>query len=244
MGYELPKVKSGIDKSWKNQKFLMIGGAGVGKSTFWSFSESPLYLEAEAGLNFIDVFKMPCRSWTDVNGAMGALHSVKGDFPYDLVVVDTLDRILVAIESEVMEWAKGKYSKGREYSCIGDIPEGAGWYAREGMMLKFLKGLEALPCAIALIGHVTDKEIKNEGVNSYHKATINIGGKMGGGILAWSDHTLHVVGKMQGDKLKRTVYTKPTQSREAKSRGGMVKDGWVWSDNDEENFKQLRSQFT
>ena len=40
-------------------------------------------------------------------------------------------------------------------------------------------------------------------------------------------------------KLVRTVYTKPTKSREAKSRGGVIGDNWKWVDNDEDNFNKL-----
>lgn len=243
MGYELPTKKSGISKNWTDQKFLMIGSAGVGKSEFWSHGENPLYIEAEAGLNFIDACKMPVRSWADIHGTMGALIKAKDNFPYDIVVVDTIDRVLACAETEVMDWARAKYRGGNEYEGIGDIPEGNGWYRRESLINKFLKGLEVLPCAKVIIGHLSDKEIKEQGMKGYHKSTINIGGKVGSNILAWSDHTLHIQGKMMGDELKRTVYTKPTMSREAKSRGGIVKDGWVWSSNSKENFDKLRSQF-
>ena len=242
---QLPTKKSGINKDWSNQKFLMIGASGIGKSSFWAYSESPLYIEAEAGLNFIDAFKMPVRSWDDINDTMRALltGAKDGKFPYDVVVVDTIDRVLACAEADVMNWAKSKYRNGADYGGIGDIPEGCGWFRRESHIKKFLKGLEALPCAVAIIGHLDNKEIKEEGMKGYHKATINIGGKVGGNILAWSDHTLHVKGVMQGDTLKRTVYTKPTKSREAKSRGGIVKDGWVWDSDDAVNFKKLREQF-
>ena len=245
MAITLPTIKSGKSKQWNDQKFLMIGSSGIGKSGFWSHAENPLYIEAEAGLNFIDAFKMPVRTWDEVVETMKALiiGARDGNFPYDVVIVDTIDRVLACIESDVMNWAKSKYSKGSEYSGIGDIPEGAGWYRREASVNKFLKSLEVLPCAKAVIGHLDTKEIKLDGGQKYHKATINIGGKVGNNILAWSDHTLHVNGIMQGDTLKRTVYTKPTKSREAKSRGGIIKDGWTWEEDDAVNFKKLREQF-
>ena len=104
--------------------------------------------------------------------------------------------------------------------------------------------MELLPCAKVLIGHVDAKKIEEEGKKPYNKFTINIGGKTGGVILSWPDHTLNVTGAMMGDKIKRIVYTKPTQSKECKSRGGMVKDGWIWEDDDKANYDQLRKQFT
>lgn len=237
----LPTTRSGIDKSWDSQKFLMIGMAGIGKSDFWQHATNPLYIEAEAGLNFIDACKLPVRNWSDVKEAVKALHGAK-EFPYDLVVVDTIDRILTYAEEDVVNWGREKFSKS-DIQSVRDIPNGTGWDVRRALLNKFLKAIEQLPCAKALVGHLEDKTIEEQGQKAFHKKTISIGGKIGGDILAWSDHTLHVSGMMMGDELNRTVYTKPTKSREAKSRGGVVKDGWKWGVDSKENFDKLRSQF-
>ena len=85
--------------------------------------------------------------------------------------------------------------------------------------------------------------LEEKGKQAYDKTTISIGGKVGGDFLAWADHTMLIVGEMKGEKLSRIVYTKPSQSRECKSRGNVIKNGWEWISNDEENFKQLRKQF-
>ena len=242
---QLPKTRSGIDKSWDKQKFLMIGMAGVGKSDFWQHAENPLYIEAEAGLNFIDACKVPVRDWSDVKEVISALNTAikSNDFPYDLIVVDTIDRILVYAETEVMDWGRKKFSKS-DIRAINDIPNGAGWDIRRQLVNKFLKAIEAIPCAKAVVGHLETKKVEEDGSKGFDKNTISIGGKIGGDILAWSDHTLHIAGRMMGDELKRTVYTKPTKSREAKSRGGIIKDGWVWGQDSKENFAKLREQFT
>lgn len=245
MAYELALKKSGISRKWIYQKFLMLGSGGIGKSTFWSFDERAGYIEAEAGLNFLDVYKNPVRSWGEIGQLLMALTKLKeeGNFPYTTLVVDTIDRILYYIDESVMEWAKTKYKNGSSYSAIGDIPEGAGWSERTRRINKFLEIIESFPCAVALVGHLENKEIKEDTGEKYNKYTINIGGKSGASLCHWSDHTLLIQSKMVGDQLRRTVYTKPTKSREAKSRGNIIKDGWVWSDNDEENFKKLREQF-
>ena len=43
---------------------------------------------------------------------------------------------------------------------------------------------------------------------------------------------------------KRVVQTIPTKSMEAKSRGGIIKDGWEWTDNSQDNFNKVRALFT
>jgi len=245
---ELPKKKSEINKSFKDQKFLMIGDAGVGKSEFFAQCPTSFFVEAEAGLNFVETFKLPTRSWEDTVGILKLLLSEKEDtFPYELVVVDTIDRIVDHAAEYVIAKMKQAYpnraEKG-EIQGLGDHPrQGVGWFTHRNLVKKFLEKLEEIPCAVAIIGHLEIKKIEEDG-GKYDKATISIGGKVGGDILAWSDHTLHVKGVKVGDKTKRTIYTIPTKSREAKSRGGIIKNGWIWSEDRAENYKQLRTLFT
>lgn len=242
----LPEQKSGINKRFASQKISMIGASGIGKSAFFAQDPKAFFIETEAGLNFEDVFKMPARDWTELREVYNLLYerAWKGDgseFPYDIVVIDTIDKVINYAEAEVIEWANGYFKK--EVHSIRDVPEGAGWDRRKKHVKRFLDGLEMLPCAKAYIGHVEVKEIKDMVLGKYSKKTISIGGKMGGDLLAWTDHTLHVEALMVGEELKRTVYTKPTQSREAKSRGGIVPDGVVWGNDSGENYRKFRELF-
>lgn len=245
MGYELSKKKSGVSKKWEDQKFLMIGKGGIGKSSFWQYADDVGYIETEAGLNFIDACKNPARDWSELGSIIKALGDAakSGNFPYKTVVLDTIDRADDYAKDATLKYYQDKYPE-KGIKTLGDVPGiGTAWDLRRSMTFKVLKALEKLPCAIVIIGHLETKNIEEAGQKAYDRNTLSISGKTGQDILHWSDHTLHVVGKLQGDVLKRTVYTKPTQSREAKSRGGLIKDGWVWGDNDEENFKKLRSCF-
>ena len=245
MSYKLSTEVTEAQAVWSRQKFLMIGSAGIGKSDFWQHADDVAYIQSEAGLEFITGIKNEVRSWNDVHGLMGALmEAMKNNtFPYKTIVVDTIDRIVDFAGEEALKWGKNKFSKN-EISVISDIPNGAGWSFRQSLVDKFLRGLEILPCCKVLIGHVETKKVEEDGAKPYDRKSISIGGKVGGDVLAWSDHTLHVVGRRMGDTLKRTVHTKPTQSREAKSRGGAVKDGWIWGDESKDNFNKLREQFT
>ena len=245
MAYELSTKKSGVSKKWEDQKFLMIGHSGIGKSSFWSHAEDVGYIETEAGLNFIDACKNPAGDWSELGGILSALgKSAKdGTFPYKTIVLDTIDRADDFAMESAVNFFKSKYPD-KDIMGLGDVPGiGIGWDLRRKQTNKLIHGLEKLPCAVAIIGHLETKKIEEMGNKAYDKNTISIGGKVGGDITSWSDHTLHVVGKMQGNTLKRTVYTKPTQSREAKSRGGIVKDGWIWDEDDKVNFDKLRSCF-
>lgn len=239
----LPTEKSKINKSFKAQKFAMLGAPGIGKSQFWSQDANALFVETEMGLNALEVYKIPIRCWEDLREAYAALNeSVKsGKFPYSVIVIDTIDRLIDYATEEVIGKAKDFYKK-IEISTISDIPNGSGWWKLKEMVNGFLAKLELFPCAIAYIAHLDIKRIK-ETTGEYDKATISIGGSLGDDLLAWSDHTLHIESHAIGDKLQRIVWTLPTQSKEAKSRGSLIPNGVRWGENMKENYDNFRKLF-
>ena len=222
----------------------MLGQSGIGKSSFWAAGESTLFLECEAGLNFLECYKLPVRGWDDFLEIGASLNEANkaGKFPYDTIVVDTADRWIQYATDEVMARGMAKF-KTVEINAIGDIPNGAGWNWLTQLTSVYLSKLEQLPAAIVFIAHLNTKEIKTRS-QSYHRETISIGGKTGETILAWADHTLFIEAELRGNNLKRVIRTLPAQTREGKSRGGVIPDGWVWEEDPKVNYEKLRGLFT
>ena len=239
----LPQKKSEIDNRWTSQKTGMIGPAGIGKSKFWSYSNG-LYIQTEAGLNHLSVYKVECRTWDDFKEIYSQLlkTSQNGNFLYDTIIIDTIDRFIDLIHEEAISRGRQKFSK-IDINTIGDIPNGAGWSWATELMENALSKLEALPAHMVFIGHLEQKEVK-EPTRSIHKATISVGGKMGTNLIAWCDHFLNIDASFQGNKAIRKVRTIPSATIEAKSRGGVVKDGWQWDESDEVNYKAFRGLFS
>ena len=207
--------------------------------------DKSFFIEAEAGLNFETVYKLPARCWNDLREIYASLKQAesKGEFPYSVVVVDTIDKVVEYAEEEIISRAREFYTKiADQINTIGDIPNGGGWSKTRGLVMNFIDKVEQLPCAMVLISHLTTKRIE-EGVRKYDKHTISLWKGVGEDVLAWADHILHIDSTLIGDRLKRTVWTKPTQSRECKSRGGVIEDGWQWTENMAENYKKFRSYF-
>lgn len=240
---ELPLQSSEIDNRFCVQKIAILGAPGIGKSSFLACEPDAFFFDLEGGLHFLHVKKLPVRDWDELREVFMALKkaSNEGKFPYSMVVIDPVDRLIDIAEEFVISNARNFYKK-TEINTIGDIPEGRGWDQRRRMVSSFLDELTKLGCAVAFISHLEIKRIEEES-RKYDKSTISIGGKIGGDLLAFTDHTLHVQAQLVGDRLQRTVYTKPTQSREAKSRGGIVADQWKWLDDDKENWKKFRGLF-
>lgn len=243
---QLPREPQAPQRIWRGQRFVMIGAGKIGKSDFWSQDKKALFLDCEGGLKHLTVMRVPVQGWEDVRTVYAALMKAQqaGDFPYDTIVIDTLDRFISYANEEVIDRAKQKFKKDADnINTIGDIPNGAGWAWATELIRNTLAKFEELPVALVLIGHVANKEIK-EPTRTIHKDTINIGGQTGTGILHWADHTLHLQAVVQSDGVKRTVRTKPTAILDAGSRGNVVPDGWQWEPDMANNFAALRKLFT
>ena len=224
---------------------MILGASKIGKSEFLAQEDRGLFIETEAGLNFLKVFKVPTRSWEDVRNTYAALKALPVDkpFPYSMLAIDTIDRFVDLAEEEIVNRGRDFYkSIANQINSIGDIPNGGGWSKTRELVMGAISKFEEFPCAIALIGHLTIKKIE-EGARKYDKSTISLWASMGNDILAWADHTLHIEAHIIGDKLVRTVWSIPTQSREAGSRGNIIPNGWRWSDNAKENWMTLRKLF-
>lgn len=240
---ELPTKPSEIDLRFSKQKIALLGAPGIGKSAFLAQEEGAFFFDLEYGLNFLKVKKLPASSWEDLQDIYKLLWEAKqaNKFPYTMIVIDPIDRLIDLAEEYTIDIAR-EYYKKVDINVIGDIPEGKGWDTRRRMTSNFINALTKFECAVAYISHLEIKRIEEDN-RKYDKSTISIGGKVGGDLIAWTDHTLHIQAQLVGDKLIRTVFTKPTQSREAKSRGGIVSDNWRWTDNDKENWTKFRSLF-
>jgi hypothetical protein len=221
----------------------MLGQAKSGKSEFWSKGSRTLFIETEPGLNHLSVEKFPCRNWGDIRTAIGKLIKVKDhpDFPFDTLVIDTMDRAADRAAQDVIERGQSKYPKN-EINSIGDIPNGTGWFWQTTAVKDFLGALEVLPCATVLISHLKQTEV-DEITRKYTKWSISIGGQTGGGILHFVDHTIFLHCSQQGDKIVRTLKTKPTAVYEAGSRDGIIPDGMKWGDDAAANYTAFRKLF-
>lgn len=241
----LPTVRSEVTNLFKDQKFGIIGPAGIGKSALFSNSNG-LYIQTEAGLSHLSVMSIPCYSWDDFKEIYGEL--LKADqakkLPYEIIIIDTIDRLVEIGNEEVVKRGRAKFPKlADQINTIGDVPNGAGWSWSTDLIGLALKKLEELGCAVAFIGHLESKEVKSP-TDKYHKQTISIGGKQGGQLVAWPDHLLNIEADIdQTGRITRVVRTRPTRTIEAKSRGGIIPDGWRWADSDKENWEKLRSFF-
>ena len=247
MAIVLPTVKTVPTTSWERQTFLTLGPGKVGKSDFWSQGDKTLFLEFEAGLNHLTCYRIPVRAWEEFIEVLGELYKAQkaGSFPYDTLVIDTVDRMIDLANEYVIERAKEKFKAdiASKNETIGDITNGAGWYQATNIVRITLEKMRQFPAALVLIGH-TKVDRRKEGVREYNKETINIGGQAGTSLLHWADHTLHWRARMRGDQVERCLRTKPSEELEAGSRGNMVPDGFRIDGSMKESYGKFRALFS
>ena len=242
----LPTEATAPTKRWQDQRFLMIGQAGCGKSTFWSHDPNALFLDTEGNLTHLAVKKVAVRSWEDFREVYGLLYQAQAasTFPYSTLVIDTGDRLLACAEEEVIGRAKEKFkNKADQIHTIGDIPEGVGWSACTKLMMTALDKLDQFPSALVMIAHVKQTKVE-EPTSKYDKETISLWGGIGTNVLGWVKHTMHLTSYYTGDTIHRYVRTLPSKGLESKSHGGLLKDKTEWKTADlKEEFAAFRQIF-
>ena len=234
-------------KLWTRQKFITIGPSKSGKTKFWSCAgDKAFWFRTEAGHNHVKTIGADVRDLKDFETWKTKLFQAKnsGIMPFDTIVIDTGDRLVDAITEDIIEKAKNKYTK-MEINAIGEIPEGQGWYALKTAINLHLKQLEDLNCAININFHVGTDVLNEDGDSrkSYKKETINIGGKAGIALLAWSDSILHIRTGFVGDLQARKLVLRGSKTVEAGTRIKELPPSILWSDNDDDNFTKFRALF-
>lgn len=244
----LPTTPTGPTKRWTEQRFLILGQAGIGKSTFLANDPKALFLDTEGNLTHLTCQRVGIRSWEDFRAAYEQLYqaAMANQFPYETLVIDTADRWLSHAEDEVIGWARTKYkgAVAENIRVIGDIPEGNGWANTTKLITTALNKLDELPAAIVLVAHVKQTKVE-EPTQKYDKETISLWGNVGASLLGWVKHTLHLQAFYTGEQLRRYVRTLPSKGIESKSHGGIVPDKLEWRTHDlKEEWAHFRGLFT
>ena len=209
---ELPKQKSEIVSALDKQTILIYGRAKIGKSTLASQFPTPLFLATEAGLNHLSVHKTNITSWLSFLEACVEIQ--KGNHEFKTIVIDTIDN-LVSLCSDYI-------CKREKIDHPADMPMGKGWYLiTEELKGKLIK-LSMLPYGLVFISHCKNEVVKTR-TAEYNRYTISISGTGSRRVfLNMSDLILFVDSKIESNKERRIIYTKPSRDYEAGDRTGLL----------------------
>jgi len=214
-------------------RIVAYGTDGIGKSTFGSQAEKPIFICTEDGATRLEVPQFPlCKKWEDIFDCLRAL--AKEDHDYKTIVIDTMDWAQhLAIEYIIREEYKGDGSKFDAY--------GAGYKVLMREWRKLLAAIDFLRThkfmESILLLHAAIRPFANPLGDNYdiYKATLvdSPSTSIWGLTKEWADLVIffNVEVKVKTETAKATkgkgvmvnkryIFTKPSAAYDAKVRAG------------------------
>jgi hypothetical protein len=185
---------------------LVYGPHKIGKSSFASQSETPIFIQTEDGLDAIDTNAFPlCKKWSDVLECVSSLY--QGDSGYKTVVLDSADWAEKLAQEQV---CSEKDVKG-----IEDIGYGKGYAFSSDLFRELLDGLNALRTdkgmAVVVLAHAEIRRFDDPQTDAYDRYQIKLSKLIGKMVQEWSDvigfaqlETITKIEKKKGFKNERT----------------------------------------
>ena len=163
-------------------RIVLYGTHGVGKSTFASQAENPVFIQTEEGLDALNVTAFPlAQSFDEVMEAIQSLYSEEHKF--QTVVLDSVDWL------EQLLWKK--VAANNKVSSIEDIGYGKGYIFALDLWKNILEGFDLLRnekgMQVILLAHSQIKRFDDPLSDSYDRYMLDLH-KGGAGIISeWCD---------------------------------------------------------
>lgn len=233
-------------KKLKPPRILIYGVHKIGKSSFGSMAEKPVFIQTEDGLQAIDVPAFPlAKTYPEVMGYLGELAEKEHDFK--TLVVDSLDWLEPLIHKQVAK-ENGKKS-------IEEIGYGKGYFMALDLWREYIDAINYLRdernMTIVQIAHAEIKRFENPETDAYDRYQIKMHKAASDLVMEHSDIILfanYYVGitkedkgfKKEGRKRavgsgERVLYTEERPAFKAGNRYGLPesipfdKDGAYWA---------------
>lgn len=214
----LPTEKTPMKGALADLILLIYGPPKIGKSTFCSKSEGALFLSTEPGLNSLEVFQVPVKSWEELLAACGEI--AKGEHNFKTIILDTVDNAY----KMCVEYICTKFKIEHE----SDLKWGKGWALINNEFNRVLTKLAFMPYGFFLVSHSMDKEIETR-TGNYTRVIPTLPEKARKivlgfvDVIAYCDLETYTNGTGKPET-KRVMRTKPNQHYEAGDRTGRLPD--------------------
>lgn len=163
-------------KKHKPPRILIYAAHGVGKSTFGSLADRPVFIQTEDGLDAIDCAAFPlAKSYDAFMGYIGELCSTEHDFK--TLVIDSLDWL------EPLVWAKliqerPHGEKGQVIKSIEDYGYGKGYNMVMDYWDEYIRAINYLrdnkDMMIIQIAHAQIRKFENPETDIYDRYEIKL----------------------------------------------------------------------
>jgi len=194
------------------EKYLLFlyGVPKIGKTTFCSMMNDPLFIATEQGLNALSVYAVFPRSWDDVLETGAELEETDA---YRTIVLDTVDNAY----QMAMDYTCKKYSIKHPQ----DLEYGKGWSLVNKEFQRVVNKLAQSRRGLVLVSHSQDSTIKTR-TAEITKSVPTISGGARKFILGLADIILFAEMVETKDGMKRTLHAAPSENWEAGDRTGRL----------------------
>lgn len=203
----IPVEKTKAKREFKDFKTLLYGAPKIGKSTFCSQLDGPLFLDTETGLNSLEVYRVGIDTWDDFLQFLDEFDAFRKagkleKAPFKTIIVDTIDNLFMMCS----KYTCNKMNVVHE----SDLAYGKGWSSTRKEFLAGLARLEGFGYGVVYTSHAKDKDVKTR-TGDYVRFEPSMTGQCADIMLPRFDFVLFAVSIGDNDNVKRVIYTKPTQ---------------------------------
>jgi len=206
-------------------RLLIYGQSKVGKTTCTSLLKHAIVIDMEDGTKFLKCNKIDILSMMKDATGMYALRSAytylqknftgqaTKEFPYDTIVLDTIDLIEL--------WAGQEVAEENDEDYYTDIPYGAGYAMLRDKIIKLLDSFVSLGLKVIVIAH-RKKNIIGEKDNMINVRDVELTGKLKNYLFAWADAIGYMSRKYDGE-LSKTILSFKNEETEYLEGGCRLK---------------------
>jgi hypothetical protein len=208
---QLPAEKSQPKNRIEDYTGFLYGAPKIGKSTFISRMDNPLFLATEAGLNALEVYQIPISNWPEFLEACKLI--AEGKHSFKTIGIDTVDNLY--------KFCSDYICKRNNIQHESDLEWGKGYSLVNDEFLRALTKLSLLPYGLWMTSHSQEKEIKSR-TGSITKVTPTLANSARKIVLGMSDFILYAESIQTKEGERRVLHTKPTENYEAGDRTGRL----------------------
>jgi hypothetical protein len=222
----LPTEKSKKKLSPFEYTILLYGEPKIGKSEACSRIPDALFIQTEAGLKNLDVYKTPLvETWDDFKKICKEVEEGKHNFK--TIIIDTIDGLYQLCARHI--------SKQHGWADESDPEFGKGYLKVKLELMRVLNKLSALPTGLVLVGHSKEKEVRTR-TGTFDRITLCFSASIEEAITAFVDVALFCHVENIDDEKKRVVRSICSNEYFAGGRINFFEDGMLLEDL----FKQTK----
>ncbi len=228
----LPSAKTPPKAKLEDYNILLYGHPKVGKSTWCSAFDNPIFAATEKGLNTLEVFQVPIPDWLTFLEFCRQI--AEGQHVFKNVIIDPVDNLYDACSEYVCKKAGIQHES--------DLEWGKGWSMVNDEFSRAITKLSLLPYGLVMTSHAQFVEIKTR-TGSITKAVPTMSKGARDVVLPMCDFILYMASEQTKDGQKRILRCRPSENWDAGTRFKVFPAEIPLTEDEHENHAAFKAAF-